>query len=250
MRRLLSDYDAGKIIREGIDCAIVGKPNVGKSTLMNLLSGCERSIVTDVAGTTRDIIEETVNIGGITLRLADTAGLHFSEDKVEQVGIERAKKKIEQAGLILAVFDGSAPLAAEDLEILCSLKGKTAIIILNKADMGISAARSAFSEFPLVSVSAKNGDGLSELSKKISEITSVAELDPAAPVLISERQRDCAARAKKAIDDALNALRSGCTLDAVAVCSDDALAALLELSGKRVTTEVANEVFRRFCIGK
>ena len=250
LTRLLSDYDAGKIIREGIDCAIVGKPNVGKSTLMNLLSGCERSIVTDVAGTTRDIIEETVNIGGITLRLADTAGLHFSEDKVEQVGIERAKKKIEQAGLILAVFDGSAPLAAEDLEILCSLKGKTAIIILNKADMGISADRSAFSEFPLVSVSAKNGDGLSELSKKISEITSVAELDPAAPVLISERQRDCAARAKKAIDEALNALRSGCTLDAVAVCSDDALAALLELSGKRVTTEVANEVFRRFCIGK
>lgn len=250
LSRLLANYDAGRVIREGISCAIVGKPNVGKSTLMNLLSGCERSIVTDIAGTTRDIIEEAVNVGGIALHLSDTAGIHAAADRVEQVGIERAKEKIKNAALILAVFDGSAPLAEEDKELLASLQGKTVICILNKADRGSKVSCNELSGFPTVLLSAKNGDGIEELSKQISEISHAAQLDPATAVLVNERQHKCAETAAKAIAEALAAMDSGCTLDAVAVCIDDALASLLELTGKRVTNEVADEVFRRFCIGK
>lgn len=247
---LISGYDAGRLIREGIECVIVGRPNVGKSTLMNRLSGNERSIVTELAGTTRDIIEETVNISGITLRLSDTAGLRESEDIVEQAGVERARKKAENADLILAVFDGSAAACAEDGEILGMLRGKNAIAVLNKTDKGAAFDTALLGGLPFVSVSAKNGGGMEELAEKIAEVTRINRLDPAAAVLVSERQRSCAVRAYNALGEALSAIRSGCTLDAVSVCSDDALAALLELCGKRVTEEVADEVFRRFCVGK
>ena len=247
---LLQSYDAGKILREGIDCAIVGKPNVGKSTLMNILSGTERSIVTDIAGTTRDIVEETVRVGDVVLRLADTAGIHATDDTVEQVGVDRAKKKIEDAGLILAVFDSSRELSEDDRALLESLQGKRAVIILNKTDLDAKIERSVFGEFPCVEISAKNGDGLEKLSQVIGEITATSSLDPDSAVLINERQRACAQRAKTAVDEALSALNSGCTLDAVGVCVDDALTALLELTGRRVTVEVTNEVFKRFCVGK
>lgn len=247
---LLSTYDAGKIIREGIDCAIVGKPNVGKSTLMNMLSGTERSIVTDIAGTTRDIIEETVQVGDVVLRLADTAGIHETNDTVEKVGVDRARKRIENADLILAVFDGSSDFTEDDKQLIDSLKGKRAVIILNKSDISVNTDRSVFDGFPLVETSAKNGSGLEELTARISEVTKIANLDPDSAVLLNERQRSCAARAAEAINEASFALSSGCTLDAVGVCIDDALSALLELTGQRVTEEVTNEVFRRFCVGK
>ena len=247
---LISGYDAGRLIREGVECVIVGRPNVGKSTLMNRLSGNERSIVTELAGTTRDIIEETVNIGGITLRLSDTAGLRESSDIVEQAGVERARKKAGEADLILAVFDGSAPVLPEDTEILDMLSGKTVIAVLNKSDKGSLFDRYVLGNIPFVEISAKNGGGIEKLAESIAEVTQINRLDPSAAVLISERQRSCAVRAKEALTEALYAIDSGCTLDAVSVCSDDALAALLELCGKRVTDEVADEVFRRFCVGK
>lgn len=247
---LLETYDAGRVVREGIDCAIVGKPNVGKSTLMNMLSGTERSIVTDIAGTTRDVIEETVRVGDVVLRLADTAGIHETEDTVEKVGVDRALKRIENAGLILAVFDVSAPISEDDRNLLKHLNGKNAVIILNKSDLSVCAERAEFDGFPIVETSAKNGSGLKELTEAIAQMTKTANLDPDAAVLISERQRACAARASEAVKEAANALYNGCTLDAVGVCIDDALSALLELTGQRVTEEVTNEVFRRFCVGK
>lgn len=247
---LLETYDAGRIIREGIDCAIVGKPNVGKSTLMNMLSGTERSIVTDIAGTTRDIVEETVRVGDIVLRLADTAGIHETDDTVERVGVDRARKRIENAGLILAVFDSSSPFTDDDRALLHSLQGKCAVIILNKSDLAVCTDLTEFEGFPIVETSAKNGSGLAELTEAIAQITKTAYLDPDAAVLISERQRACAARAADAVKEAFAALDCGCTLDAVGVCIDDALTALLELTGQRVTEEVTNEVFRRFCVGK
>ncbi len=250
LSRLVLNYDAGKVIREGIDCAIVGKPNVGKSTLMNLLSGCERSIVTDVAGTTRDIIEETVRIGDIVLRLADTAGIHDTSDTVEAVGVERARERIENAGLIFAVFDASRQLDCEDFQLLQSLEGKNVIVILNKADMGMVADKSNFGEHILVETCAKSGEGLEQLQRAVLEVSRVSCLDQDTAVLVSERQRSCAVRARSAVDEALSALQSGITLDAVGVLIDDALAALLELTGRRVTNEVSDEVFRRFCVGK
>lgn len=247
---LLASYDTGKIIREGINCCIVGKPNVGKSTLMNLLCGNERSIVTDIAGTTRDVIESTVNLGDITLNLADTAGIHKTDDTVEKFGVEKAKESIETAQLILAVFDNSQPLNSEDLEIVDALNGKDAIIILNKTDLGGSIDQSAFDGLEIIEMSAKDELGLGTLQEKISKVCRLGHIDQDSAILISERQWSCAKRALDAVDSALSAMHCGITLDAVGVCIDDAVAAMLELTGKRVTEEVTNEVFSRFCVGK
>ena len=250
LNEMLRTYDAGKVIREGIDTVIVGKPNVGKSTLMNLLSGTEKSIVTDIAGTTRDVIEETVTAGDITLRLSDTAGIHEASDEVERLGVERAKDRIETAALVLAVFDSSAPLDDDDYALIESVKGLNTIFIINKSDIGKGFDKSAFKGMRTVTVSAKSGDGYNELIKQIAEITGTANLDPDSAVLFGERQRACAARACEAVNEAQNALLNGYTLDAVGVCVDDALSALYELTGKRVTNEVTDEIFRRFCVGK
>lgn len=250
LSKLISSYDAGKIVREGIDCCIVGKPNVGKSTLMNLLCGCERSIVTDIAGTTRDIIENTVTIDDITLNLSDTAGIHNTDDTVEKFGVQRAEEKIESAELILAVFDSSAALCNDDLKLLDEIKDKKVIIILNKTDLKSLIEKSRFDGLRTVEISAKSGKGYNELVNAIKDISRISMLSPDDTVLITERQFDCARRAFDATEEALSALCDGVTLDAVGICVDDAISALLELTGKRVTNEVCDEVFRRFCVGK
>ena len=250
LEKMLNDYDAGKIIREGVDTVIVGKPNVGKSTLMNMLSGTERSIVTEIAGTTRDIIEETVVLGDIILKLSDTAGIHDTNDMVESIGVERAKDKKESAQLVLAVFDSTSPLDSDDMHLLKTILADNTIIVINKTDLDCKIDTTAFEGFKTVEISAKNGTGYDELSKAISDITMVSNLSADSTVLISERQRACTERACDGVSEALCALESGCTMDAVGVCVDDALSALLELTGKRVTNEVTDEIFRRFCVGK
>ncbi len=247
---LLSTFDAGKAVLEGVEAVIVGKPNVGKSTLMNLLCGSERSIVTDIAGTTRDIIENTVNIGDITLNLSDTAGIHETEDTVERFGVDRAREKIENAHIILAVFDASSELSVEDKSLLDDIRDKKTIVILNKSDLAPKLTEKDFCDFNTIQISAKTGEGYERLSAEIARLCDAAHLTGEETVLISERQRNCASRALEGVRAALDALVSGATLDAVGVCVDDAVAALLELTGKRVTNEVADEVFRRFCVGK
>lgn len=250
LKKMLSTYDAGRILREGIDTAIVGKPNVGKSTIMNMLSGAERSIVTEVAGTTRDIIEETVTVGDIVLRLADTAGIHNTNDTVESIGVDRAKQRIETSGLILAVFDCTRPLDNDDYALIDSIRGKNVIVIINKTDLSYKLDKSAFDGFKIAYTSAKKGDGYERLCDAIAEAAGTANLDPDSAVLLNERQRDCAVRALDGVNEAINALKGGCTMDAVGVCVDDSLSALFELTGKRVTNEVTDEIFRRFCVGK
>ncbi len=249
---MLQEYDAGRVLREGIDTVIVGRPNVGKSTLMNLLSGQDRSIVTPVAGTTRDVIEETVQIGDILLRLADTAGLRETDDAVEAVGVGLASKRLENAQLALAVFDASEPLEEADRALMNRLADKPCVFILNKTDLNASFDETVFANYPwpVVSISAKDGTGLPLLAAKISEVTGVANLNPDAAVLCSERQHACAQQAFVALKEAESALQSGLTLDAVGVCVDDALAALFSLVGERVTEAVTEEVFARFCVGK
>lgn len=247
---MLSTYDAGRVLREGIETVIVGKPNVGKSTLMNMLSGAERSIVTEVAGTTRDVIEETVTVGGILLRLADTAGIRTTDDTVEKIGVERAKARIDAAELILAVFNSSEPLNEDDIKLADSIKNRNTIIILNKSDLENKIDKTVFKDFITVETAAQSGQGYDELCRAIAEISGTADLDPDSAVLMNERQRACAVRALDGVNEAVNAINSGNTLDAVGVCVDDALAALLELTGKRVTNEVTDEIFRRFCVGK
>lgn len=249
---LLDTFDAGRVLREGIDTVIVGSPNVGKSTLMNRLAGCERSIVTDVAGTTRDVVEETVRLGDVVLRLADTAGIRQTGDVVETVGVEKARCRMRQAALVLAVFDGSRPLTEDDRALAQEAAGAASIALINKEDkpMCIDRAWLEATFDRVVTLSAKQGDGIDRLTRAVAEVTGVQQLDDAQPVLATERQRQCAARCLTCLQEALDALTAGMTLDAVAVSVDGAIAALLELTGERTTEAVVEQVFARFCVGK
>ena len=249
---LLDTFDAGRVLREGIDTVIVGSPNVGKSTLMNCLAGCERSIVTDIAGTTRDVVEETVRLGDVTLRLADTAGIRDTDDRVETVGVALARRRLQRAALVLAVFDGSRPLTDEDKALAQSVADAATIAIINKADCDERTDRAwLVSHFDrVVTLSAKNGDGVAALTEAVAQVTGVERLNAAEPMLATERQRDCAVRCLACLDEASTALSGGMTLDAVAVSLDGAIAAILDLTGERTTEAVVDEVFARFCVGK
>lgn len=252
LRNILSTYDYGRIIRQGIDTAIVGKPNVGKSTLMNLLSGCERSIVTDIAGTTRDIVEESVRLGDIVLRLSDTAGIHDTDDVVESVGVKRANDKIDTAELILAVFDFSEELSPEDIEITARCKGRNCIAVINKTDkenkLDTAYLKENFSE--IVFISAENGEGMSELQNVLSEMFKTNSINYDAGILANERQRSCVQNSLRALEESIDALKCGYTLDAVNILIDEAENYLLELTGERASEAVVNEVFSHFCVGK
>ena len=252
MQNLLDTYDTGRILREGVDTAIVGRPNVGKSTLMNLLSGCERSIVTDIAGTTRDIVEETVRLGDVTLRLADTAGIRDTTDVVENVGVARARAKMEQAALVLAVFDGSEALTEEDKALASRLNGKAAIAIINKADKPTAIDKDWIAAHfaHVVTLSAKEESGVAALTAAVAAVTGVERLDAAQPMLSTERQRQCAADCLTCLQEAEQAIAIGLTPDAVSVSVDGAINAILDLTGERATEAVVEQVFARFCVGK
>ncbi len=252
LSELLKTYDAGRVLREGIDTAIIGSPNVGKSTVMNLLSGCERSIVTDIAGTTRDIVEETVRVGEVCLRLSDTAGIRETEDTVEALGVERSRRRLETAALILAVFDVSRPLSSDDTALLACLPPETTIAILNKQDLAKCWDEQLVKQkFPhVITLNAISGDGLEALIEAIHIVTGIDQLCDAEPVLATERQRVCVCRAANGIAEALTALRAGMTLDAVSVSVDGAIGAVLELTGERTTEAVVDGIFSRFCVGK
>ena len=249
---LLLNYDSGKVYREGVNTVIVGKPNVGKSTIMNLLSGTERSIVTATAGTTRDIVEETVTVDGIKLRLSDTAGLRSTLDEAEKIGVERALKKLETAQLTLAVFDGSEPLSEDEKEFFEKLDKNNSIAVINKNDLALKIDTEFFKESGIktVFISAKTGTGAKQLAEAIVSVTVKNRLSSGEIVLTSERQRDCVLRAKKFCIDAKNSLLDGFTIDAVGVCIDDSLNTLYELTGEKATEQVTNEVFKKFCVGK
>ena len=250
LSKLLATFSVGQAVLCGVPTAIIGKPNVGKSTLMNALSGEERSIVTDLAGTTRDIVEAAVSVGKVSLLLSDTAGIRETEDKIESIGVDRAVKRLSSAALVLAVFDVSKPFDNNDKRIIDRLAGKECIAVLNKSDLPAVADLSLLKGFNAVPVSAKNGTGIKELSEKIEEICGTDRLTADDTVLINERQYSCALRAQSALKDAKEALLSGVTLDAVSVAIDDAVNALLELSGRKATESVTNEIFSKFCVGK
>lgn len=252
LNELLKTYDAGKVMREGVDTVIAGRPNVGKSTLMNLLSGCERSIVTNIPGTTRDIIEETVMLGDVPLRLSDTAGIHSTDDPVESIGVQRAKDRLLSAGLIFAVFDASMPLSEDDLELLELLKNAPAVAVINKSDLesktDIDFIRSKVSHSVLIS--AKTGEGADALAAEVGEIVGTSGLDASQGILATERQYSDAASALRSVEEAIDALNMGITYDAVTVVIEDAINCLLELTGERVTEAVVDKVFSHFCVGK
>lgn len=252
LEKILIGYDNGKFLKEGIDTVIIGKPNVGKSTLMNLLSGYDKSIVTSVAGTTRDVVEETVNIGEITLNLSDTAGIRESEDEIEKIGVDKAKMKLETASLVLCVFDSSQELTEEDQKILSAVSQIPTIAIINKTDLPQTLDIDIIKEKiqDIVYMSAKEQQGLDELQKVVKKLCLSKDFDTTQALLYNERQRALTVKAQTAVKEALNALNAGVTYDAVTVAIEEAAAYLAELVGESVTEEVINRVFHSFCVGK
>lgn len=252
LRNLLDTYDSGQAVKNGIDTVIAGRPNVGKSTLMNLLSGCEKSIVTDIPGTTRDVVEDTVVLGDVVLRLSDTAGLRQTSDRIEKIGVDRAKTRLKQCGLLLAVFDNGSELNGDDKELIASAAGIPAIAIINKTDlaskMDIEYIRNNIEN--VVFVSAVNGEGKDDLQRAVEKVAGTENFNPSEGVLSNERQRLAAANALKSVEEAKAALESGFTYDAVTVLLEDAISSLLELTGEKTSDEVVDRVFHNFCVGK
>ncbi len=251
-KELLDGYDTGRLIREGISCAIVGKPNVGKSTLMNLLSGEERSIVSDIAGTTRDVVEETINLGGAVLRVADCAGIRETDDPVERIGVEIMLKKLRGADIVLAVFDGSRPISEEDRRLFGLLDGKETICIINKTDLeqNFDAAEAERHFGKPIYVSARQGGAAEAIAAEVNSRLKLDELSADAGFIANERQRACVIRAANAVDEAYSGVAAGVTPDVTGVMLSQALDAVYELSGRTAGEEVIAEVFKRFCVGK
>ena len=252
LNSLVADSERGRLLQGGIDTVICGKPNVGKSTLMNLLAGCEKSIVTDIPGTTRDIVEEKIVIGDCILRLSDTAGIHDTNDAIETIGVDRARQRLSDCALVLAVFDGSQELDEDDMMLLESISGKPCVAVINKSDKEqiIDPCRISDHIAHTVHISAAENSGIDRLEKAIMEVTELDRLDASAGILINDRQLDCARQALTAAREALDSTRLGMTFDAVNVSICDAIQALTELSGVRVSDRIVDEVFSHFCVGK
>lgn len=252
LQGLLDTYDSGQAVKQGIDTVIAGRPNVGKSTLMNLLSGYEKSIVTDIPGTTRDVVEDTVVLGDVILRLSDTAGLRDTEDRVEQIGVDRAKKRLEQCGLLLAVFDNNQILNDDDYELIKNAKNATTIAIINKIDLEQKLDTDFINDNfeNVVYISAKSGECREELTKAVEKIAGTANLNPSEGILSNERQRLAVANALSSVVEAKSTLEAGLTYDAVTVSLEDAISNLLELTGESTSDEVIDRVFHNFCVGK
>ncbi|MDL2328093.1 tRNA uridine-5-carboxymethylaminomethyl(34) synthesis GTPase MnmE, partial [Ruminococcaceae bacterium OttesenSCG-928-A11] len=242
---LIGGYDRGSLVRRGVRTAIVGSPNVGKSTLFNLMSGFEHAIVTPVAGTTRDVVREQISLGGVVLLLADTAGLHSTEDVVEKEGIRRTKVEMENAQLVIAVFDGSQPLRAEELAFAGDCGGRPALAVVNKSDLGLAFAPELLAPYynEVVVVSALEPDTAQAIENAVKRVLLLKDFDPEAAMLANSRQLAAAVEARDALDGALQGLALG--LDAAGVCLEDAIRALAHLTGEDATEAVINEVFSK-----
>lgn len=252
LQSLIANYDCGRIVREGVSAAIIGRPNVGKSTLFNCLSGCERSIVTDIAGTTRDVVEESVKLGDITLRLSDTAGIRETDDIIEGIGVDIAEKILKSSELVIAVFDGSCPLTADDLKLINKIDNKKTVAVVNKSDVGQELDEKQLTEYfkHIVYLSAKENTGVDLLEREIKDIFEINEQTINNVSAANERQKMCIENALRSVNEAIEALSCGELLDAVNVLIDEAEQSILSLTGKKVTNEVVDEVFSRFCVGK
>ena len=249
---LLATFSRGRLLKSGVPAVILGKPNAGKSSLLNALLGYDRAIVTDIAGTTRDTVEEKVLVGSVLLRLCDTAGIRDAADTVERLGVERAQQAAQRAELALLVLDGSAPLTREDEEaIAAARRARRMLVLVNKADLpqvlDTAALRVRFGE--VIPLSARSGAGVDALCRAVEELFAGGET-PRGELRTNARQAESAQRALDAVRRAEQALRSGLSPDAVLTDAEEALEALAEFSGKRVRDDLVATIFSRFCVGK
>lgn len=249
LKRLADSYSGGKLLHGGIPAAIIGRPNAGKSSLLNAVLGYDRAIVTNIPGTTRDTIEEKLRLGGVLLRLTDTAGLRETDDEIERLGVMRSHEAMENAELVIAVIDGSGEVTAEDDEIIrCAEKAPHAVVAVSKSDLGKIAVLPE-TTLPVVELSSMTGEGLEKLAEVIKTLFPMPDA-PAGEILTNARQAEAVDRALAALTAAYDALLQGCTPDIVLTEAEGAMSALGELSGKTVREDVTNRIFERFCVGK
>lgn len=258
--KLLDTYKTGRAISDGVRCVICGRPNVGKSSVFNLITGEDSAIVTSIAGTTRDILRETVSFGGITLRLSDTAGIHATDDLVEKIGIDRASAEISKSELVISVFDASEHLRDEDRTLLSLVKGTDVpkIAVINKSDLDTALTgeetaeiRSAADECVTISAQRNGEEDRAALSSAIAHLFGSDRITLTTDAVIWDvRQREILTHARSALTAAVEGIRSGAPIDAVCTCAEEALAALNETDGRSMESTIVDEIFKRFCVGK
>ena len=252
LKKLADGYDIGAKIKQGIKTAIVGRPNVGKSTLLNAMSGFEKAIVTPIAGTTRDVVEQEVILGGVNLILQDTAGIRHTDDEVEAIGIKRSLDRLTDADLVFCVFDGSREITREDIELAERCRNLNSIALVNKQDLrqrfDFSKIEGCFKK--VLFITAKDFYMSKEFETEVMETLGIANLDVNTGIVVNERQYEAVRTAYNRVKDANDRFKEGFTLDIVGVSVDEALYAIYALTGENVSDEVVNEVFSKFCVGK
>lgn len=252
LEKLLSTYDMGQVVKEGIDTVIAGRPNAGKSTLMNLLVGREKSIVTNIAGTTRDVVEDTVLVGNVMLKLSDTAGIRDTDNEIEKIGVQKTFDKINGAGLVIALFDNNEELNSEDIDLINKIKDMPCIAVINKIDLEDKVDKKYITDNieNVVYISAKQQDNIDELKDMIEKIAGTEDFDPSAGIIANERQRNAIRNAVNSLYEAKESLAMGMTMDAITVSLQETIDYLLELTGEKAGEEIVDSVFHNFCVGK
>ncbi len=252
LEKLLSTYDMGQVVKEGIDTVIAGRPNAGKSTLMNLLVGREKSIVTNIAGTTRDVVEDTVLVGNVILKLSDTAGIRDTDNEIEKIGVQKTFDKINGAGLVIALFDNNEELNSEDIDLINKIKDMPCIAVINKIDLEDKVDKKYITDNieNVVYISAKQQDNIDELKNMIEKIAGTEDFDPSAGIIANERQRNAIRNAVNSLYEAKESLAMGMTMDAITVSLQETIDYLLELTGEKAGEEIVDSVFHNFCVGK
>ncbi len=259
---LIQSFEKGRIVRNGLNTVILGKPNAGKSSLMNNLLGTERAIVTDIAGTTRDSIEESLNIGDVTLRLIDTAGIRITSDRVESLGVDRSKRLSADADLILYVVDSSVPISEEDRDIMDLTKGKKMIVVYNKTDLAprvspdtlcklLEEHGNSKGEYCILPVSLKDNKGVKDITDKIEEMFGLGRIKSSNEVMLTNiRHKDAVANAIGSLNNVMDGINDGVPVDCLTIDLMDAYSSLGYVVGKNVDEDLIDTVFSRFCLGK